>query len=112
MPETKPARRALFYAFHQHLLTLERYNAAMTLLARGSDVNAANNEGETALMQAANGFQPDIIQRMLDKGANVNARNKRGRTCLMTILDAKVFSEFKDVFKTNDYSEGFRVDCP
>jgi ankyrin repeat protein len=84
----------------------------MTLLARGSDVNAANNDGETALMQAANGFQLDIIQRMLDHGANVNARNKRGRTCLMTILEAKVFSEFKDVFKTKDYFRGLRVDCP
>jgi ankyrin repeat protein len=98
---------ALFYAFHEHLLTLERYNAAMALLARGTDVNAANNDGETALMQAANGFQPDIVQLMLDKGATVNARDKRGRTCLMTILDAKVFSEFKDVFKTNDYTVGF-----
>ena len=50
----------------------------MTCWQVDSDVNAANNDGETALMQAANGFQLDIIQRML--GLANYARNKRGRT--------------------------------
>lgn len=52
-----------------------------TLLARGADVNAANDEGATALMWAAGDL--DTARLLVDAGANVNVRSADGRSPLM-----------------------------
>ncbi len=53
------------------------------LLSRGADVNAANERGETPLMEAGMADAPELTQMLLTKGANVNAADNKGRTILM-----------------------------
>ena len=44
------------------------------LLAHGAEVNARGRNGETALMIAASGGSPEIVQMLLQKGADVSAK--------------------------------------
>jgi hypothetical protein len=53
------------------------------LLNIGADVNAKSNDGDTALMIAAQRGKTDTVQALLDKGAEVNATNIDGETALM-----------------------------
>jgi uncharacterized protein len=60
---------------------LEAVKLALDL---GSDVNAANQAGDTALHGAAAKGYDAIVQLLVSKGASLEARNKRGRTPLAT----------------------------
>lgn len=53
------------------------------LLAHGADVNATDDDGDTALHGAAQTGNVEIIGMLLDKGANPNAKNTVGGTPLM-----------------------------
>jgi uncharacterized protein len=53
------------------------------LLALGADVNAKDNDSDTALHGAAQSGNVEIMQLLLDKGADVNAKNSVGGTPLM-----------------------------
>jgi ankyrin repeat protein len=64
-----------------------RLDDAKNLIAKGADVNAANADGTTALMQAAEGSgylsnNAPAVAMLLDKGATVDFQDKRGRTAL------------------------------
>src|SRR5258708_28896943 len=64
-----------------------RMDDARSLIAKGVDVNAAKENGLTALMQAAIGsaYLPDnvpAVKMLLEKKANVDAQDKRGLTAL------------------------------
>jgi ankyrin repeat protein len=61
--------------------------AGHALLDAKADVNAANQEGETALMRAATQHEVAGAKLLLDKGAEVNARDRKGRTALMWSID-------------------------
>jgi ankyrin repeat protein len=50
------------------------------LLARGADVQAANNRGETALHGAAAMNYPTVVRRLIERGARRDARNRKGET--------------------------------
>jgi ankyrin repeat protein len=50
------------------------------LLARGADVNAADDEGRTPLMGAAAAGDAALLKALLDKGADIDAVDKSGRT--------------------------------
>ena len=64
---------------------VEGVTAALTL---GSDVNAVNKAGDTALHSAAfQGFD-SVVQLLADKGADLNVKNKRGQTPLATLTGA------------------------
>src|SRR5688500_13166304 len=55
--------------------------AVATLIQRGADVNAANDEGATALMWAVTDLEKTTL--LLDAGANVNAASADARTPLI-----------------------------
>jgi len=52
------------------------------LVAKGADVNAANNIGNTALHYAAQRGTTPIIQVLAAKGAKFDVKNKRGQTAV------------------------------
>jgi ankyrin repeat protein len=57
--------------------------AAIDMIAKKSaDVNAAEADGSTALLWAANGNDADLVARLLKAGANPNVHNQLGSTPL------------------------------
>ena len=57
------------------------------LVAAGAKVDAKDEEGQTALMQAASKGYPDVVTALLDSGANVNAIDNDGLSSLLLSLD-------------------------
>lgn len=53
------------------------------LVAKGADFNAKDNEGWTALMEAARLGNTDVVKILVDKGADVNTMNNTNQTALM-----------------------------
>jgi ankyrin repeat protein len=53
------------------------------LLSNGANLEATNNEGDTALMITAKRPRPKSIKFFISKGARVNARGPRGHTALI-----------------------------
>lgn len=53
------------------------------LLSANVSVNSTNDDGDTALMKAADEGKLDAVKTLLAAGANVNARNRDGETALM-----------------------------
>lgn len=73
---------------------LEAVQAALDL---GNDINAVDNNGETAMHGAAYKNLPKVVQLLADKGANIeiwNRKNKYGWTPL-TIAEGHRFGNFK-----------------
>jgi ankyrin repeat protein len=61
----------------------EAVQAITLLLERGLDLNAANDNGDTALhLAVVNRGSPEIIRFLISRGANLKAQNKRGQTPL------------------------------
>lgn len=57
--------------------------AALEMIAKKSvDVNAAEADGTTAILWAANGNDADLVSNLLKAGANPNVRNQLGSTPL------------------------------
>jgi ankyrin repeat protein len=61
----------------------EDFFAVLDKLGSGSYPNARDGSGKTALMWAAQGRKPNILQALIAKGADVNARDKQDRTALL-----------------------------
>jgi ankyrin repeat protein len=57
--------------------------AVMSLAGNGVDANSRNQQGATALMQAALHASPGVMKFLLDHGADPNAQNPLGATALM-----------------------------
>ena len=51
-------------------------------LDAGADVNAVNNQGDTALHGAAQKGYDQVVQFLVDHGAKLDIKDKRGRTPL------------------------------
>lgn len=52
------------------------------LLDLKADIDAANNDGNTALMQATYWGHADVVQVLLDHGTNTEIKDKNGKTAL------------------------------
>lgn len=70
MTFSPPARR-LFWPFTGQLS------------GKGADLNAKDQQGETALMRAAAGNKVKIVKALINGGADVSAKDNRGHTALM-----------------------------
>jgi ankyrin repeat protein len=57
-----------------------------TALSLGSDVNAVNPAGETALHIASSQGYDTVVRLLAEHGADLNVRNKRGLTPLGVLL--------------------------
>ena len=66
------------------LLVAEKLEVLQALLAHGADVNAQNEDGQTALIHIAQIYDPkgEKTKWLLEHGADVNIRNKEGKTAL------------------------------
>jgi ankyrin repeat protein len=61
----------------------------ITALTLGSDLEAVNPSGDTALhIASAQGYEP-VVQALAERGANLNARNARGQTPLGALVARK-----------------------
>jgi ankyrin repeat protein len=73
-------RRALFDAVrsgNKEMLQL--------LLDAGADVNARDNEGNTAIMNTYTQATAEIVRMLTNRGADVNAKDKDGNTALISM---------------------------
>jgi ankyrin repeat protein len=59
-----------------------RREVTMFLLAKGADPNSRDDEGGTAIIDAASS-SPAMVRLLLDAGADVNAQDIRGETALL-----------------------------
>ncbi|MBC7927488.1 MAG: ankyrin repeat domain-containing protein, partial [Bryobacteraceae bacterium] len=96
----------------------EVLEAVQLALALGNDINAVDNNGETAMHGAAYKNLPAVVQLLADKGAKIetwNRKNKQGWTPL-TIAQGYRFGNFKPspetvaVFKQVLTAAGVAVD--
>jgi ankyrin repeat protein len=62
---------------------------ATILLDAGANPNAAEREGETALMRAAAHGLKQTVKLLIDHHADVNQKDARGRTALMHAADSR-----------------------
>jgi ankyrin repeat protein len=61
-----------------------RAECVLLLVDAGADVNAKNNDGNTALHET---FLTAVEEELLKLGADINARNKDGETPIFTTVD-------------------------
>ena len=59
------------------------------MLAAGTDVNARDKQGRTALMYAVDKGSVLLVEALLAAGTDVDARDKQGRTALMYAVDKR-----------------------
>ncbi|MDQ6707119.1 MAG: ankyrin repeat domain-containing protein [Acidobacteriota bacterium] len=80
----------------------EVLEAVQVALDLGNDINAVDNNGETAMHGAAYKNLPAVVQLLAEKGAKIeiwNRKNKHGWTPL-TIAEGHRFGNFKPSFET------------
>jgi ankyrin repeat protein len=72
----------MYASSHGHLQIVK------LLLEKGSQVNAQDEEGDTALAYAAvRGAPKDVLNELIATGADVKHRNKRGKTAEALALE-------------------------
>ena len=65
----------------------EDIKAIKTYIKNGGDVNARDNDGDTALILATLRNAPEIVKLLINKGANVNIKGIGGETALILAAD-------------------------
>jgi ankyrin repeat protein len=66
---------AFIHGYHRGKSNEERLQVVKLFVARGADVNRADDYGITPLMAAANGGDPTLIQYLIDVGADLGAHD-------------------------------------
>ena len=89
----------VYFEFETIICTIKRWNSLMVasllgyknivkiLLDLGADINAKDNNGQTALMRATDHGYTEIITLLLDKGADINANNNDGKSALKVAIE-------------------------
>lgn len=80
-PDRKDLNRSLLVAIRD-----DNHETAEALLDQGADVNARNELGDTALMQAAVNANKEMVELLLRRGADVRARGVYDVTALLRAL--------------------------
>jgi len=82
----------------------EVLEAAQLLLKLGADINAVDNNGETAMHGAALKNLPKVVQFLADNGAKIETWNKKNRYGWTPLLIAEGYrpGNFKPSFETID----------
>lgn len=66
------------------VVSMKGPDSASLLLKAGTDINARDNKGKTALMHAAtDSWEPAMLDFLLRSGADVDTRDREGQTALM-----------------------------
>lgn len=96
------------------MYTVSRYYAAKdakALLAAGANVNEVNEDGQTALMLAAQTGSIEIVSTLLEAGAgaSVNVKDKQGRTALMHVRPKYSYGSVTEIIDALK-AAGARVD--
>jgi len=52
------------------------------LLEKGANIEAKDNDGDTALINAAIKGETEMVKLLLEKGANIEAKDNKGETAL------------------------------
>ncbi len=73
-----------------------KIDLVQTLLGEGADVNAANEDGNTALMMAASSGHIDVARALIDAGANLDAVNSLGDTALHLTVHSDIVQALVD----------------
>lgn len=60
-----------------------------TLLAKGGDVNAKDENGQTLLMKAAESKNLEIVKFLIDRGADLSVEDERGETVLTRAIESR-----------------------
>jgi hypothetical protein len=63
-----------------------------SILDKGADVNARDEDGNTALIIAVSFGGRDVVEMLLRRGADANARNKSGETALMAAASTYLYN--------------------
>ena len=79
-------------------------DAIETLVSKGADVNAKDDNGITALMFASYYCNFDTVGLLLDKGAEVSEKNNFGETALM-MIETGLYPEITELLKEHDAKE-------
>jgi ankyrin repeat protein len=66
---------------------------ALKLIGEGADIDAQNEEGNTALHIACIWHRKEIVKLLLEKGADIEIKNYNGHTALSTAC----FLRYKEI---------------
>jgi ankyrin repeat protein len=72
----------------ENAIKLNNVQIVLDLLGRGSDVNALDHYGQTALMIAAHAGHREIVEMLINHRANLNITAKFGLSALMLAVVA------------------------
>jgi ankyrin repeat protein len=67
--------------------------AVQSLIQRSKDLDAKNNKGRTAMMEAGRSVDSASIKALIDRGADPNIQDQDGKTALMDLIET---SKLKD----------------
>lgn len=72
------------------------------LIECGSDIDAQDSSGATPLHISANGWQPDLVDLLLDNGANAKIEDNLNRTAFEIASENFVFKGSSTLYRLND----------
>ena len=80
------------------LSALQKTERVRFLIKKGIDINAQDDNGDTALIYAVRHNAPSgVLRILLDAGVNVNATNKAGESAVMTAVKQNISAASLDV---------------